>query len=166
MYPFHKKLQEERILTSDPALYPVNVGFVITRFGCRILVRMNMLAVAETLLLSHKFSFGIKGGVQQVILGISLALQLNPNLVEINLDLKNAHTFSLRDKADEELESDVIYHYLLEVFRSLYGMTAIPHWNYGDGPGLPPTSVHMSVDGFRQGDAPASIFFNILAARI
>jgi hypothetical protein len=24
----------------------------------------------------------------------------------------------------------------------------------------------MSVDGFRQGDAPASIFFNILAARI
>ena len=24
----------------------------------------------------------------------------------------------------------------------------------------------MSIDGFRQGDAPASIFFNILAARI
>jgi hypothetical protein len=74
MYPFHKKLQEERITTGDPALCPVTVGSVITRFGCRILVRMKRLAVAETLLLSHQFSFGIKGGVQQVILGITLAL--------------------------------------------------------------------------------------------
>jgi len=30
--------------------------------------------------------------------------------VEIDLNLKNAHTFSSRDKAEEELESDVIFH--------------------------------------------------------
>jgi hypothetical protein len=64
------------------------------------------------------------------------------------------------------LESDGIYHYLLEVFRSLYGKTTTPQWHHGDGLGRPPTSMHMSVDGFRQGDAPASIFLNILAARI
>ena len=91
MYPFHKKLPEERISTTDLALRPVTIGSVITRFGCRILVRMNRLAVAEVLLLSHQFSFGIKGGVQQVIMGITLSLQLNPHFVEIDLDLKSAH---------------------------------------------------------------------------
>ncbi len=68
MYPFHKQLQEDRISVTDPFLIPVTVGSVITRFGCTILVRMNRQAVAENLLLSHQFSFGIKGGVQQVIL--------------------------------------------------------------------------------------------------
>ena len=97
---------------------------------------------------------------------VSLTLQLNPNFVEINLDLKNAHTFSSRDKSEEELESDVIYHYLLEVFRSLYGKTVTPQCHFGNGPDRPPASVHMSVDGFIQGDAPTSIFFIILAARI
>ena len=38
-------------------------------------------------------------------------------------------------------------------------------WHYGDGPDRPPTSVHLTIDRFRQGDAPASIFFNIFAAR-
>ena len=110
MYPSHKKLPEERISITDPALGHVTVGYVITRFRCQVLVRMNRLAVAETLLLSHQFSFGIKGGVQQVIiLGITLSLKLNPNFVEIYLDLKNAHTFSSRDKAEEELESDEIF---------------------------------------------------------
>ncbi len=87
MYPFHKLLQEDRIFVTDPSLRPVTVGSVITRFGCNILVRMNRLAVAENLLLSHQFSFGIKGGVQQVILGITPSLQLNPHFVEIDLDL-------------------------------------------------------------------------------
>jgi len=54
----------------------------------------------------------------------------------------------------------------MEVFKSIYGKTVTPQWHYGDGPDRPPTSVHMYVDGFRQGDVPASIFFNILAARI
>jgi hypothetical protein len=86
------------------------------------MVRMNILAVSETLL-SHLFSFGIKGGVQHVILRITLSLQLNPLFVEIDMDLKNAHTFISRDKAEEELEIDIIYHYLLEVFKALYGKT-------------------------------------------
>jgi hypothetical protein len=128
---------------------------------------MNRLAVAETLIHSHQFSFGIKrGGGHQVILEISLSLQLNPHFVEIDLGLKNTHTFSSRDKAEEEMESDVIFHYLLEVFRALYGKTLSPQWHYGDGPDRLPTSAHMSIDGFRHGDAPASIFFNILAAMI
>ena len=53
MYPFHKKLLEDRVAINDPTLRPVTVGSVITRVGCRILVKMNMLAVADTLLLSH-----------------------------------------------------------------------------------------------------------------
>jgi len=133
MYPFHKKLPEERISTTNPALRPVTVGSVITRFGCRILVRMNRLAVAEVGLLSHQFSFGIKGGVQHVIMGMTLSLQLNPNFVDFDRELKNAHTFSSRDKIEEELESDVIFHHLLEVFGSLYGMTVTPQRHYGDG---------------------------------
>jgi len=120
---------EDRVATTDLALRPVTVGSVITRFGCRILIRMNRLAVAEVLLLSHQFSYGIKGGVQQVILGITLSLLLNPDFMEIDLDLKNAHTFSSRDKIEEELESDVIYNYLVEVFGSLYGRTLAPLWH-------------------------------------
>ncbi len=109
MYPFHKKLHEERVLTLDPVLRPVTVGSVITRFGCRILVRMNRLQVAENLLLPHQFSFEIKGRAHQVIMGLTLALELNPTFVEIDMRLKNAHTFSSRDKTEEELEGDIIY---------------------------------------------------------
>ena len=86
--------------------------------------------------------------------------------MEIDLDLKNAHTFSSRDKAEEELESDIIFHYLMEVFKALYGKTVTPQWHYGGGPDHPPTSVHMSIVGFRQGDAQASIFSNIMAGKI
>jgi hypothetical protein len=116
-------------------------------------------------LYSHQFSFGIKGGVHQVILGIAPSLQLNPIFVEIDLDPKNVHTFSSGDKAEEELESNVIYHYLLEAFKALYGEILTPKWHYEDGLDRPPTSVHMSIDGFSQKDAPASIFFNILAVK-
>ncbi len=66
----------------------------------------------------------------------------------------------------DELENDVIYHYLVEAFRALYRGSVTPQWHYGDGPDRPPTSCHMSIDGLRQVDAPATVFFNILAARI
>ncbi len=66
-----------------------------------------MLAVAETLLLSHHFLIGINGGIQQVIMGIALALQLNPDFVNLDLDMRNAHTFSSRDKTEEELETNI-----------------------------------------------------------
>jgi hypothetical protein len=138
MYPFHKFMLEERTDPKDPALRPVNVGSVLTRFGCRVLVRMHRLAVATQLLLSHQFSFGINGGVQQVIMGCTIALQVHPSFVQIDLDLRNAHTFCSRDRVEEELESDIIYHYLLESFKALYGKTVTPQWHYGDGPDRPP----------------------------
>ena len=78
MYPFHKLMLEDRVDPKDPALRPVTVGSVLTRFGCMVLVKMNKIAVAAQLLLSHKFSFGINGGVQQVILGCTIALQVHP----------------------------------------------------------------------------------------
>ena len=53
MYPFHKELTEERTSVADPALRPVTVGSVLARFGCRVMVRMNKLAVAAELLLPH-----------------------------------------------------------------------------------------------------------------
>ena len=53
MYPFHKKLHEERTSVTDPALRPVIVGSVLTRFGCKVMVRMIRLAVAAELLLSQ-----------------------------------------------------------------------------------------------------------------
>ena len=61
-----------------------------------------------------------------MILGCTLALQVHPSFVQIDLDLRNAHTFYSRDMVEEELESDVIYHYLLESFRALYGKTVTP----------------------------------------
>ena len=69
---------------------------------------MNRLAVAAQIILWHHFSFGINGGVQQVTLGCTVALQVHPSFVQIDLDLRNTHTFCLRDKVEEELESDIV----------------------------------------------------------
>ena len=138
MYPFHKLMLEDRIDPKYPALRPVTVGSVLTRFGCRVLVRMNRMTVAAQLLLSHLFSFGINGGVQQVILGCTIALQVHPFFVLIDLDLRNAHTFCSRDRVEEELKSDIMYHYLLESFEALYGKRMTPQWHDGDGPDPPP----------------------------
>jgi hypothetical protein len=46
MYPFHKLMLEERIDPKDPALRPATFGSVLARFGCRVLIRMNRIAVA------------------------------------------------------------------------------------------------------------------------
>ncbi len=51
LYPFHKKLPEKRSPSSNPAFKPVTVGSVLTRFDCRVMVRMNRLAVAAEMLL-------------------------------------------------------------------------------------------------------------------
>jgi hypothetical protein len=53
IYPFHKLMLEDRIDPKDPALRPAIVESVLTRFGWRILVRMNMTVVAAQLFLSH-----------------------------------------------------------------------------------------------------------------
>ncbi len=63
MYPFHKLMFEDRIDPKDPALRPITMGWVLTRFGCIVLVRMNRMTVVTQLLLSHQVSFGINGGV-------------------------------------------------------------------------------------------------------
>ena len=63
MYPFHKLMLEDRVDPKDPALRPVTVGSVLTRFNCKVLVRMHMMVVGARLLLTHQFSFGINGGV-------------------------------------------------------------------------------------------------------
>ena len=73
-----------------------------------------------------------------MILGCTLALQVHPSIVQIDLDLQNAHSFCSRDTVEEELESDNIYHYLLESFQVLYVKTGTPRWHYGDGPDRPP----------------------------
>jgi hypothetical protein len=166
MYPFHKKLPEERTSFTYPALIPVTVGSVLTRFGCRVMVRMNRLTVATEVLLSHQFSFDINGGVHQVILACNVALEINPSWLMMDLDSKNAHTFCSRERLEEELELNVAYHYMLESFRALYGKTITVQWRFGNGADRPATSFHMSCEGLRQGDAPSTVYFNVLAARV
>ena len=51
IYPFHKKLPEERTSITDPALRPVTGSSVLIRFGCKVMVRMNIMVVAAELLL-------------------------------------------------------------------------------------------------------------------
>ncbi len=52
LYPFHKKLPEERTSAMDLALRLVTVGSVLNRFGCRVMVRMNRMEVAAELMVS------------------------------------------------------------------------------------------------------------------
>ncbi len=67
---------------------------------------------------------------------------------------------------EEELVRDILFQNMMETFRALYGRNVTPQWHYGDGPDRPPTSCHMSIDGLRQGDAPATVYFDILVARV
>jgi hypothetical protein len=64
------------------------------------------------------------------------------------------------------MESDIPFHYTLETFRVLYGKTVTPQWHFGDEPDRPSTSCHLSIEGLRGGDAPATVYFNILVARV
>jgi hypothetical protein len=130
------------------------------------MMRMNRLAVAAELLMSHQFSFGVNGCVHQVILACNIALEINPSWLMLDLDSKNAHTFCSRGRMEEELELNVAYHYMLESFKALYGKTMTVQWHFWNGLDMPATSFHMSCEGLRQGDAPATIYFNVLAARV
>ena len=58
------------------------------------------------------------------------------------------------------------YHYMLESFRALYGKTVTVQWHYENGPDKHVTSFHMSYEGRMQGDAPATVYFNVLALKI
>jgi hypothetical protein len=48
----------------------------------------------------------------------------------------------------------------------MYGDSCTPQWHYGNDPNRPPTIIHWSCDGLRQGETAANVFFNILAARL
>jgi len=105
--------------------------------------------VAAELLLSHQFSFGINGGVQQVILACNIALEIKFSWLMLDVDSKNAHTFCSTDRLEEELELNVAYHYTLESFRALYGKTITVHWHFGNGADKHATSFHASCEGLR-----------------
>ena len=125
-----------------------------------------MLAVAAELMLSHQFSFGINGGVQQVILACNVALEINPSWLMLDLDSKNAHTFCSMERLEEELELNVAYHYMLELFRALYGKIVTVQWHFGNGEDKPATCFHMSCEGLMHGDALATVYFNVVATRV
>jgi len=55
---------------------------------------------------------------------------------------------------------------MLESCRALYGKTITMQWHLGNGAHRPATSFHMSCEGLRQGDAPASVYFNVMTARV
>jgi hypothetical protein len=84
----------------------------------------------------------------------------------LDLDSKNVHTFCAREMLEEELEPNVAYHYMLESFRALYGKTVTVYWHFGNGQDRLATSCHMSCEGFVRGDAPATVYFNVLSARV
>ena len=64
-------------------------------------------------------------GVHQVILACIVTLEINPAWMMLDLDSENAHTFYNRDKLEEELEINAVYHYMLMPYRTLYGKTVI-----------------------------------------
>jgi len=130
------------------------------------MVKMNRASVAKQLLLSHQFSFGINGGVQQVIMACTITLEINPTWVMMDLDSENARTFCSWDKLEGELELNVVYHSMLTSYKDLYGKNVIVQWHFGNGRDSHPTSFQMSCEGLRQGDAPALVSFNVLIARV
>ena len=66
---------------------------------------------------------------------------------------------------EEELELNAAYHYyMFESFQALYGKTTTVRWHYGNRADRLATSFHLSCKGLRQGDAPDTVYFNVLAA--
>jgi hypothetical protein len=159
--PFHKLSQPGRDLQSDPRLRPITIGSLLTRYSCKTLLRVNMKGLAERMLRSNQFSFGIPDCVQHVILGCTVALQCDPDWVLGEFDLKNAQTNCSLGLIWQELIIDTYFHFLC-----MYGDTCTPQTHYGNGPDQAPTSIHWSGDGPRQGETVANVFFNILAARL
>jgi hypothetical protein len=77
---FHKlSYWLERDLHSNPRLRHITIGTLLTRFTCITLLRLNRKGLAKRTLRSTYFSFEIHDGVQQVILGFTMALKSNPD---------------------------------------------------------------------------------------
>ncbi len=101
-----------------------------------------------------------------MILGCAIALKCNPTWVLGEFDLKNAHTDCSRGLIEQEFDSDVCFHFLIQIFLYMYGENCIPQSHVGNGPDQPPTSIHLSEDDRSQGETTPNVFFNILAARL
>jgi len=84
----------------------------------------------------------------------------------LELNSENAHTFRNWSKLVEELEIDVVYHYMLMSYRALYGKTVTVQWHFGNGPDIQLTSFQMDCEGLRRGDVPASVYLNVRIARV
>jgi hypothetical protein len=63
MIPFHKLSRLERLLFTDPRLRPITIGALLCRFSVRAVLRMKRKGIAEVLLNSNQFSYGVPGGV-------------------------------------------------------------------------------------------------------
>jgi len=80
------------------------------------------------------------------------------------LDLDSKIPTSFAQGTEEKLELNVSYHYMLDSFKAIFGKTVTLQWHFGNGPERQATSFHMSCEGLGQGDAPATMYFNVLAA--
>ena len=63
MIPFHKLAKAERDLLKDHRLRPITIGAMVCRFSIRTVLRMHQKGIAERILKSNQFSFGIPGCV-------------------------------------------------------------------------------------------------------
>ena len=126
MIPFHKLSQMERLLFADPKLRPITIGALLCRFSVISVLRMKRKGIADALLESNQFSYGVPGGVQQVIMGCTVALHNNPGWVLAQCDLANAHTDCSRGLIWEKLENDTYFHFLIQTFICMYGENCTP----------------------------------------
>ena len=104
------------MLLTDPRLLPITIGAMMTRFSVRSVLRKKRKCIFEVLLRSNQFSYGVLGDVHQVIMGCTLALQNNPTRVSGQFDLRNAHTDCSRGLIWQELEANVGFHFLMQIF--------------------------------------------------
>ncbi len=58
----------------------------------------------------------------------------------LDLDAENAHTYCSRDKVEEDLEINVVYHFMLMSYKALYGKTITIQWHFGNDLDCQPTS--------------------------
>jgi hypothetical protein len=65
--PFHKIVQIERALLKDPRLRPITIGALLCGILVRVVLRMKRKCIANRLLPTRQFSYGIPRGVQMVI---------------------------------------------------------------------------------------------------
>ena len=103
------------------------IARLLPRFSAHSVLRMHKKGIAENILKSNQFSYGISRRVQHVILGCTFALQTNPTWVLGAFDQRNAHTDCSRGLIWQELEADTYFHSsLIKIFICMYGDKCTP----------------------------------------